>query len=114
MGTHIERETKVPQATMDFVKAEIASAQVVMFSKGGCPFCTKAEKAIKSTKQDYKLIELNGRSDMSSSRLLERDPSHASSSMASSMEAVTRLRPDAKMAILPRKLLRNKSVVLTL
>merc|ERR1711935_1136133 len=63
MGT---RDTKVPQATMDFVKAEIASAQVVMFSKGGCPFCTKAEKAMKSTKQDYKLIELNGRSDMPS------------------------------------------------
>ena len=52
----------VPEATMDFVKAEIASAQVVMFSKGGCPFCTKAEKAMKSTKQDYKLVELNGRS----------------------------------------------------
>merc|ERR1711935_9680 len=65
-NTHFTRDTKVPQATMDFVKAEIASAQVVMFSKGGCPFCTKAEKAMKSTKQDYKLIELNGRSDMSS------------------------------------------------
>merc|ERR1711970_988747 len=60
--THIWRETK---ATMDFVKAEIASAPVVMFSKDHCPFCTKAQRAMKSINHDYKLIELNGRSDMS-------------------------------------------------
>ena len=52
----------VPKATMEFVKAEIASAPVVMFSKDHCPFCTKAQRAMKSINQDYKLIELNGRS----------------------------------------------------
>ena len=46
----------------EFVKAEIASADVVMFSKDHCPFCTKAQNALKSINQDYKLIELNGRS----------------------------------------------------
>jgi len=49
----------------EFVKAEIASADVVMFSKDHCPFCTKAQNALKSINQDFKLIELNGRSDMS-------------------------------------------------
>ena len=46
----------------EFVKAEIASADVVMFSKDHCPFCTKAQNALKSINQDFKLIELNGRS----------------------------------------------------
>ena len=52
----------VSAAKMDFVKKEIASAPVVMFSKNHCPFCTKAQRALKSINQDYKLIELNGRS----------------------------------------------------
>ena len=33
-----------------------------MFSKDHCPFCTKAQNALKSINQDFKLIELNGRS----------------------------------------------------
>merc|ERR1739838_625396 len=59
-----KQEKKVSAAKMDFVKKEIASAPVVMFSKNHCPFCTKAQRALKSINQDYKLIELNGRSDM--------------------------------------------------
>ena len=46
----------------EFVKTEIASADVVMFSKDHCPFCTKAQNAMKGINVDYKLIELNGRS----------------------------------------------------
>lgn len=46
---------------MDFVKKEIASAKVVMFSKNYCPYCAKAQKALKSIKVDYKLVELVGR-----------------------------------------------------
>ena len=45
----------------EFVKKEIASAPVVMFSKDHCPFCTKAQNALKSINVEYKLIELNGR-----------------------------------------------------
>lgn len=46
---------------MEFVKKEIDSAKVVMFSKNYCPYCAKAQKALKSIKVDYKLIELVGR-----------------------------------------------------
>jgi len=64
MGNFFQRPPPSPMAA-EFVKAEIASADVVMFSKDHCPFCTKAQNALKSINQDFKLIELNGRSDMS-------------------------------------------------
>ena len=46
---------------MEFVKKEIDSAKVVVFSKNYCPYCAKAQKALKSIKVDYKLVELVGR-----------------------------------------------------
>ena len=46
---------------MEFVKKEIESAKVVMFSKNYCPYCAKAQKALKSINAEYKLIELVGR-----------------------------------------------------
>jgi len=48
---------------MEFVKKEIDSAKVVVFSKNYCPYCAKAQKALKSIKVDYKLVELVGRPD---------------------------------------------------
>ena len=50
---------------MEFVETEIASAPVVMFSMDDCPLCSAVQQAMKSINQDYKLIELNGRSGYS-------------------------------------------------
>lgn len=64
MGVFSSKPGPVSGMAAEFVKTEIASADVVMFSKDHCPFCTKAQNAMKGINVDYKLIELNGRSDM--------------------------------------------------
>jgi len=48
----------------EFVKAEIASADVVVFSKTFCPFCRKTKKVFDAMEGvDVKYIELNEMDD---------------------------------------------------
>uniref|UniRef100_A0A7S0C8J3 Glutaredoxin domain-containing protein n=1 Tax=Proboscia inermis TaxID=420281 RepID=A0A7S0C8J3_9STRA len=42
----------------EFVKTEIASAKVVIFSKPFCPFCKKTKKLLDSKSIEYKAIEI--------------------------------------------------------
>jgi glutaredoxin 3 len=44
---------------MDFVKSEIASEKVVVFSKSFCPFCKSTKSLFEDNKVDAKIIELN-------------------------------------------------------
>eukprot|EP00545_Synedropsis_sp_CCMP1620_P015081 CAMPEP_0119003080 /NCGR_PEP_ID=MMETSP1176-20130426/345_1 /TAXON_ID=265551 /ORGANISM="Synedropsis recta cf, Strain CCMP1620" /LENGTH=137 /DNA_ID=CAMNT_0006954643 /DNA_START=67 /DNA_END=480 /DNA_ORIENTATION=+ len=44
---------------LDFVKSEIASDDVVIFSKTFCPFCTKTKGLLEDLKITAKVIELN-------------------------------------------------------
>jgi glutaredoxin 3 len=45
--------------SMDFAKSEIASADVVVFSKSFCPFCTKTKSLMEELKIEAKVIELD-------------------------------------------------------
>jgi glutaredoxin 3 len=45
--------------SMDFAKSEIASADVVVFSKSFCPFCTKTKSLMDELKIEHKVIELD-------------------------------------------------------
>ena len=44
---------------MEFAKAEIASNDVVVFSKAYCPFCTRTKETLSSMNIDAKVIELD-------------------------------------------------------
>jgi len=43
----------------EFAKGEIASADVVVFSKSFCPFCKKTKKLFSELKVETKVIELD-------------------------------------------------------
>ena len=47
----------------NWVKQEIASDCVVIFSKTTCPYCRKAKNVFKDIGQEAKVIELNKRND---------------------------------------------------
>ncbi|KAL7535529.1 hypothetical protein ACHAXR_006548 [Thalassiosira sp. AJA248-18] len=47
------------QAAMDIAKSEIASNDVVVFSKSYCPYCTTTKNLFNSMGIDAKVIELN-------------------------------------------------------
>ncbi|EER09299.1 glutaredoxin, putative [Perkinsus marinus ATCC 50983] len=46
-----------------FVDGEIADNKVMVFSKSYCPHCKKAKSALNSIGAEYKVVELDGRSD---------------------------------------------------
>lgn len=47
-------------ATADFIKAEVSSSDVVVFSKSTCPFCRKTKKLFEGMDGvDAKVFELN-------------------------------------------------------
>ena len=48
---------------MEFAKSEIASNDVVVFSKSYCPFCTSTKQLFSSMNIDAKVIELNEMDD---------------------------------------------------
>ena len=47
----------------EWVKREIASGYVVIFSKTTCPYCRMAKNVFKDIGQEVKVIELNKRND---------------------------------------------------
>ena len=47
----------------EWVKREIASDCVVIFSKTTCPYCRMAKNVFKNIGKEVKVIELNKRSD---------------------------------------------------
>lgn len=48
----------------EFVKLQVSSDKVVMFSKSFCPHCKKAKQALKDVGlNDYAVIELDQRDD---------------------------------------------------
>ena len=54
------KSTTVAYASpMEYAKAEIASNDVVVFSKSYCPFCTSTKQLFNSMNIDAKIIELN-------------------------------------------------------
>jgi glutaredoxin 3 len=58
------RSTTAAYATpMEFAKAEIASNDVVVFSKAYCPFCTRTKQLLESMNIEAKVIELDQRDD---------------------------------------------------
>lgn len=44
---------------MEYAKTEIASNDVVVFSKSFCPFCKKTKATLDGLNIEYKAIELN-------------------------------------------------------
>ena len=44
---------------LEFVKSEIRSSDVVVFSKSYCPYCTTTKKLFSSMNIEAKVIELN-------------------------------------------------------
>jgi len=53
-------------AAKTLVDAKIASKKVMVFSKSGCPFCTKAKAVFKTylgdalSEEDYEVLEIGG------------------------------------------------------
>jgi len=50
-------------SSADFVKAEIAAHDVVVFSKSSCPFCKKTKKLLEDLNVDATVYELNQMDD---------------------------------------------------
>ena len=62
--------TNITMPAKQFVDDKIAGKKVMVFSKSGCPFCTKAKEQFKKllasgklSKEDYEVLEIEGRSD---------------------------------------------------
>jgi len=63
-SSRIARSTTAAYASpMEFAKAEIASNDVVVFSKSYCPYCSSTKELFKSMNIDAKVIELNEMDD---------------------------------------------------
>mmetsp|Transcript_12986 Transcript_12986/g.17850 ORF Transcript_12986/g.17850 Transcript_12986/m.17850 type:complete len:136 (-) Transcript_12986:340-747(-) len=60
MGGTFRKDTNLRMsAEADFVNAEIAANDVVVFSKSYCPFCKKTKSTLESMNIDAKVYELN-------------------------------------------------------
>ena len=85
MGTILQKiygSSEINEATKSFVDSTISESKVVMFSKSYCPYCKKAQKLFSkySIKPDeYKIIELEKRSDCSSIQAYLKEITGASS-----------------------------------
>jgi len=55
--------TSAYASPMEFAKAEIASNDVVVFSKSCCPYCTSTKQLFNSMNVDAKVIELDTMDD---------------------------------------------------
>ena len=59
----VRPSTAVKMSSADFINAEVAAADVVIFSKSYCPFCTKTKELFEDLKVDAKVYELNQMDD---------------------------------------------------
>mmetsp|Transcript_13964 Transcript_13964/g.23830 ORF Transcript_13964/g.23830 Transcript_13964/m.23830 type:complete len:111 (-) Transcript_13964:179-511(-) len=59
MGTNSSSNTAASADAAEFVKKEIESNEVVVFSKSYCPFCTSTKQLLSSKNIDAKIIELD-------------------------------------------------------
>ena len=56
----------ISEDTKTFLDGKIGGKKVVVFSKPGCPYCTKAEKVLKKynlSEDELDIIEISNRSD---------------------------------------------------
>mmetsp|Transcript_13965 Transcript_13965/g.23832 ORF Transcript_13965/g.23832 Transcript_13965/m.23832 type:complete len:112 (-) Transcript_13965:1150-1485(-) len=59
MGTNSSSNTAASADAAEFVKKEIESNEVVVFSKSYCPFCTSTKQLLSSKNIDAKVVELD-------------------------------------------------------